>query len=101
VLDDFSRYILAWKLCTTMAAAPICAESCPMPTDDGLWLEDFQGIEHVRREPIEPGEHPPIEIAESHLVRRFTPQNIELVPKHQDLARWQPRQVAVADMQSL
>jgi putative transposase len=23
VLDDFSRYILAWKLCTTMSAADV------------------------------------------------------------------------------
>jgi transposase InsO family protein len=25
VLDDFSRYIIAWKLCTTMAAADVTA----------------------------------------------------------------------------
>ena len=31
VLDDFSRYILAWKLCTTMAATDVsdtCRRRC-------------------------------------------------------------------------
>jgi hypothetical protein len=57
-----------------------------MPTDDGLWLEYFQGIQHVRRKPIEPREHEPIDIAERQSVGRFTPQKVELMPKHQDLS---------------
>jgi hypothetical protein len=28
VLDDFSRYIVAWKLCTTMAASDVTATPC-------------------------------------------------------------------------
>ena len=36
VLDDFSRYILAWKLCTTMSAADV--SDTLQPGAEGLWL---------------------------------------------------------------
>jgi putative transposase len=77
VLDDFSRYILAWKLCTTMTAADVAAtvqmaldaaglgqagvQQRPRLLSDngpsyvsaqlGSWLEEH-GMAHTRASPI-------------------------------------------------
>jgi putative transposase len=79
ILDDFSRYVIAWKLCTTMRAKDVTetlelaleASGCDQPTvlhrprllsDNGssyiagdlaVWLED-QRMEHVRGAPNHP-----------------------------------------------
>ncbi|ANT62940.1 integrase (plasmid) [Salipiger sp. CCB-MM3] len=79
ILDDFSRYVIAWKLCTTMRAEDVTdtlqlaleASGCDQPTvlhrprllsDNGsssiagdlaIWLEDKQ-MEHVRGAPNHP-----------------------------------------------
>lgn len=79
VLDDFSRYIVAWKLCTTMSAADVTAtldlalqasglDRSPrdrrprLLSDNGPsyiagdlaeWLED-QGMRHTRGKPYHP-----------------------------------------------
>ena len=79
ILDDFSRYIIAWKLCTTMRAADVTetlelalqASGCDSPTvvqrprllsDNGPcyiagdladWLKD-QGMGHTRGAPSHP-----------------------------------------------
>lgn len=79
ILDDYSRYIIAWKLCTTMKAADVTdtldlalqASGCDQATvlhkprllsDNGSsyisgelaeWLED-QKMEHVRGAPYHP-----------------------------------------------
>ncbi len=79
VLDDFSRYVIAWKLCTTMRAGDVTdtlelaldASGCDRPTvlhrprllsDNGssyiagdlaVWLEDKR-MEHVRGAPNHP-----------------------------------------------
>jgi putative transposase len=79
VLDDFSRYIIAWKLCTTMAAGDVTAtlelalaasgrdrarvrhrprllsDNGPsyVATDLAEWLDE-NGIEHVRGAPCHP-----------------------------------------------
>ena len=79
VLDDFSRYVIAWKLCTTMAAGDVtdtlelalAASGCTRPrvrhrprllSDNGPsyiagdladWLADRQ-IEHIRGAPCHP-----------------------------------------------
>ena len=79
VLDDFSRYVIAWKLCTTMRATDVTAtlnlaleaSGCDRPTvlhrprllsDNGSsyiagdlarWLKD-QRIDHVRGAPNHP-----------------------------------------------
>jgi hypothetical protein len=36
VLDDFSRYIIAWKLCTTMKAEGECPIKCVRAIHGGL-----------------------------------------------------------------
>jgi len=79
ILDDFSRYVIAWKLCTTMRAKDVTetlglaldASGCDQPTvlhrprllsDNGssyiagdlaTWLEDKR-MEHVRGAPNHP-----------------------------------------------
>ena len=79
ILDDFSRYVIAWKLCTTMRAGDVTdtlelaleASGCNRPTvahrprllsDNGssyiavdlaTWLEDRR-MEHVRGAPNHP-----------------------------------------------
>ena len=79
VLDDFSRYIVAWKLCATMGAEDVTATldlalsaagldhvtvgrrprllsdngSSYVAGDLAKWLED-KGIEHVRGAPDHP-----------------------------------------------
>ena len=79
ILDDFSRYIIAWKLCTTMKATDVTdtlelalqASGCDRPTvinrprllsDNGPcyiagdlagWLRD-QGMDHTRGTPSHP-----------------------------------------------
>ena len=76
ILDDFSRYIIAWKLCTTMRAEDVTdtlmpalqTSGCdsaevvhkpPLPSDNGssyiaddlaVWLK-AQGMVHVRGAP--------------------------------------------------
>ena len=79
VLDDFSRYILAWKLCTTMSATDVSntlqaalqasglnqvkvlhrprllSDNGPsyVSSELGKWLED-KGISHIRGRPYHP-----------------------------------------------
>src|SRR6266511_2050652 len=79
VLDDFSRYILAWKLCTTMSATDVSdtlqvalrgsglnqvkvlhrprllSDNGPsyVSRELGKWLED-NGIKHIRGRPYHP-----------------------------------------------
>ncbi|WP_371424460.1 transposase, partial [Tardiphaga sp.] len=79
VLDDFSRYIVAWKLCATMCASDVTATldqalavsgldhatvvhrprllsdngSSYVASDLADWLED-KGMEHVRGAPYHP-----------------------------------------------
>ncbi|TMJ95307.1 MAG: IS3 family transposase, partial [Alphaproteobacteria bacterium] len=79
VLDDFSRYILAWKLCTTMSATDVSdtlqvalqgsglnqvkvlhrprllSDNGPsyVSSELGEWLED-NGIRHIRGRPYHP-----------------------------------------------
>src|SRR6201997_1780579 len=79
ILDDFSRYIIAWKLCTTMKAEDVTATldmaleasglgqekvihrprllsdngSSYISSELGKWLED-NGIRHIRSRPYHP-----------------------------------------------
>lgn len=79
ILDDYSRYVIAWKLCTTMKASDVtdtlelalCASGCDqvnvrhrprLLSDNGAsyiaselaeWLDD-KGMDHVRGAPYHP-----------------------------------------------
>jgi len=56
-----------------------------MPTDDGRWFHDRQGVHDARRNPIEAGKNQTIEIAKGEPFRRFSPQHIELLAQRHDL----------------
>jgi putative transposase len=51
VLDDFSRFIVAWTLCATMKA--LDNGSSYVATDLAKWL-DQQNMEHLRSAPYHP-----------------------------------------------
>ena len=55
-----------------------------MPPDYRFRPEDFQRVQNIRIQPIKPGKHPTIDVAENYPLSRFTPQHIELVPKDKD-----------------
>ena len=55
-----------------------------MPTNNGLWLHDRQGVQDAWRNLIEAGENQTIDIAESEPLRRFPSQHVELLAQRQD-----------------
>ncbi len=103
ILDDFSRYIVAWKLCTTMKAGDVTdtlelaleASGCSSATvrhkprllsDNGSsyisgdladWLED-QGMDHVRGVPNHPQTQGKIERWHQTLKNRILLENYYL-----------------------
>ena len=103
VLDDFSRYIIAWKLCTTMKAQDVtdtlelalqasgCDQVCVVHkprllSDNGSsyisgdlaeWLED-QSMEHVRGAPYHPQTQGKIERWHQTLKNRILLENYYL-----------------------
>ncbi|WP_282121141.1 IS3 family transposase [Ruegeria atlantica] len=103
ILDDYSRYIIAWKLCTTMKASDVTdtldlalqASSCAQATvfhkprllsDNGSsyisgelaeWLED-QEIDHVRGAPYHPQTQGKIERWHQTLKNRILLENYYL-----------------------
>jgi transposase InsO family protein len=106
VLDDFSRYIIAWKLCTSMAAADVtetleaalaasgCDQAkvlhrprllsdngpCYIAADLAKWLDDKR-IEHVRGAPCHPQTQGKIERWHQTLKNRILLENYYL-PGH-------------------
>jgi transposase InsO family protein len=103
ILDDFSRYIIAWKLCTTMKASDVTAtlelalrvSGCDQArvvhrprllSDNGSsyiagdlaqWLDD-QGMEHVRGAPYHPQTQGKIERWHQTLKNRILLENYYL-----------------------
>jgi hypothetical protein len=55
-----------------------------MPADNRLRPEDFERVEHLGRQAIEPTKHQGIDVADGYPLRRFAPQHIELVSKDKD-----------------
>ena len=106
ILDDFSRYIIAWKLCTTMKAEDVTdtlelalsASGCEnaqvahrprLLSDNGSsyiagdlaeWLED-RGIRHIRGAPFHPQTQGKIERWHQTLKNRILLENYYL-PGH-------------------
>jgi hypothetical protein len=56
-----------------------------MPTDYGFRLEDLQGIQDFGRQSVKTDEHQAIHICQNDPFGGFMPQDIELVPKDDDL----------------
>lgn len=103
VLDDFSRYVIAWKLCTTMAASDVtdtlnmalaasgCTQArvrhqprllsdngpCYIADELAQWL-DKQAIDHVRGAPCHPQTQGKIERWHQTLKNRILLENYYL-----------------------
>jgi transposase InsO family protein len=103
VLDDFSRYVIAWKLCTSMAASNVtdtlhmalvasgCAQArvrhrprllsdngpCYIAGELAQWL-DKQAIDHVRGAPCHPQTQGKIERWHQTLKNRILLENYHL-----------------------
>src|SRR3954463_7435239 len=103
ILDDFSRYIIAWKLCTTMTAGDVtstlekalvtagCSQVCVrhkprllsdngsgyIATDLAEWLEK-QKIQHLRGAPCHPQTQGKIERWHQTLKNRILLENYYL-----------------------
>ena len=103
VLDDFSRYILAWKLCTTMSATDVSdtlqvalqgsglnqvkvlhrprllSDNGPsyVSSELGEWLED-NGIRHIRGRPYHPMTQGKIERYHRSHLNRTIPYRTEI-----------------------
>jgi transposase InsO family protein len=103
VLDDFSRYVIAWKLCTTMAASDVtdtldlalaasgCTQArvrhrprllsdngpCDIAGELAQWL-DKQAIDHVRGAPCHPQTQGKIERWHQTLKNRILLENYYL-----------------------
>ena len=65
--------------------SPEQTKTSTMPPDDGLRLDDRQGVHDAWRNPIEAGKNQTIEIIEGEPLRRFSSQHIELVAQRHDL----------------
>jgi hypothetical protein len=63
---------------------PIGPKTRAMPTDDRLRLEDFERVQHFGGQPIEPGKHQAIDVAEGHSLGRSTAQRVELVSQSEN-----------------
>ena len=55
-----------------------------MPTNDRLWLKDFQRVQHLRSQPLETDKQKAINVFEGHPFRRSAPQHVKLVSKEHD-----------------
>jgi len=83
ILDDFSRYIIAWKLCTTMKAEDVTetlelalkASGCESAKVE--WLGD-RGIKHIRGAPFHPQTQGKIERWHQTLKNRILLENYYL-----------------------
>ena len=49
-----------------------------MPSDDGLRLEDFHRVQHLRSQAIEPRKHQAIDVSDGDPLGRSTPQHIDM-----------------------
>ena len=70
--------------------APIQAEARPMPTDYRLGLNNSDGVQHRREQPIEPDEEQSVGDRQFGLRGDASAQHVQLMPQHHNL-RFQPR----------
>ena len=77
-LTDFERDLRS-AAARARLPSPEQAKPGPMPTDDRLRLDDYQGVQNVGCDPIKARKNEAIEIAENKLLWRLSLQHIELV----------------------
>jgi len=83
-LPDFECHLRS-AAASSRFPSPEQTKTSTMPTDDGRWFHDRQGVHDARRNPIEAGKNQTIEIIEGEPLRRFSSQHIELVAQRHDL----------------
>src|ERR1700716_594318 len=62
--------------------APIGSEAGAVPAHQRLRPYNLQGVQHPGSQSIEPNKQQAVDAAEGHSIRRFAPQDVELMPKH-------------------
>jgi hypothetical protein len=64
--------------------SPVSGKTHSMPTHDGLRPDDGYGIKDARAATVEPNEQGTVGPTQMHSTWHALPQNIELMPQHQD-----------------
>ena len=70
--------------------APVQSEARPMPSDDGLRLDNRHSVQHRRKQAIEPDEEQSVGHRQFRLRGNAPAQHIQLMPQQHDLG-FQPR----------
>ena len=70
--------------------APVQSKARPMPPDDRLWLDNGDGVQHRRKQAIEPDEEQSVGHRQFRLRGNPPAQHVQLMPQHDDLG-FQPR----------
>jgi len=65
---------------------PVGFEPRTMPANDGLWPNDRQRRSHNRKQSVEPDEHQPVKGVEPKSLRRYPPQDQDLLAQNQIFA---------------
>jgi len=80
---------LEWDLGpTAMRArlpAPVKAKARTMQPDDRLWLDNGDGVQHRRKQSIEPHEEQSVGRRKFRFRRRMPAQHVQLMPQQHDL----------------
>src|SRR5712691_124718 len=66
--------------------APIGSEAGAVPAHQRLRPYNLQSVQHPGSQAIEPNKQQAVDAVEGHSLRRFPPQDVELVPKHEDFS---------------
>src|SRR5215471_19013394 len=64
--------------------APIGSEPSAVPAQQRRRPYDLQSVQHPRSQAIEANKQQPVSAAEGQALRATAPQNVELMPKHED-----------------
>jgi hypothetical protein len=56
-----------------------------VPPDDGFWLDNRDGVQHRRKQPIEPDEGQSVGNGQARLRGNFPAQDVQLMSENRDL----------------
>src|SRR5262249_19544086 len=82
---EFRAGLLVCRRESATSIARTTEKPGPMPADDGLRLDDHQGVQNAGCKPIKAPENEQVEIAENKPFRRFSSQHIKLVAQRHNL----------------
>src|SRR5436309_2776140 len=77
-LPNFERHLRPANSSSRLPA-PEQAETSAMPAQNGVGLDDREGIQNTRRHPIQADENQAIEVAEDRPLRRASVQHVQLM----------------------